>query len=85
MGRKIAVSLEKCLKQLNPMMILQDRSGKKHRARNWSRYLPKSLLKKNASIESDIYNEGRLEVHVWPVGNYTLLQAPLTEFRREHF
>ena len=45
---EIFFSLRKCLRQLNPNMILQDREGQRHKAKTWPQYMPRDLLKRNA-------------------------------------
>ena len=85
---RISVNLEKCLKQLNPNMILRDKLNEVHRVKTWLKYLDRNLLKRDASVESDIYNEGRLEVRVFSdYGGalHLLSQTPLTGFAKKYF
>jgi len=83
------MKLEKCLKWLNPNIVFADRE-EAHRVKNWKRYLPKEFLKLESFVQSNIYNDGRLEIH--SCGkingkriNYYLYQRPINKFTRDCF
>ena len=81
-------TLEKCLRQLNPNIVLQNKLGEAHRVKTRSKYLNKDILTRYAKIRTDIYNGGRLEINVLAdVGRAIRLlsQKPLTDFRKKYF
>ena len=78
--------LRECLKQVNPEMVLENVDGETHKAKTWNRYIPFEALRSSASIESDIYNKGRLKITTYASSKayYNLYQTPLTDFRGKH-
>ena len=90
---RIHVTLADVLEQLNPKLILQRMHGKRHRVETWRRrYLSQKDLRRDAKVETDIYNEGRLEVTVYALPDEAatgsvdfFCQTPLTKFRQNVF
>jgi len=64
MSNKINKTLRECFKQLNPNLVFQ-LEEEKHRVKNWPDYLSNKELRYDASIKTDIYNEGGLEIHAY--------------------
>ena len=64
---KIYMTLEQSLRSLNPNMILETRVGA-HQVRTWLNRL-NGKLGWETQIKSDIYNEGRLEIHAFEPGH----------------
>lgn len=87
---KIARSVRECLKQLNPNMVLSDEEGERHTARTWHRYIDDDILRHSGKVETDMYNDGRIEVSARiPVGDngsayyFNLYQVPLSDSIRK--
>ncbi len=60
---KMYVSLEQTLRSLNSNIVLESAQGA-HRVRTWLKDL-NGKLGWDAQVKSDIYNEGRLEIHAF--------------------
>ena len=81
------MSLKQAFGSLNPNMILETRVGA-HQVRTWLNQL-NGKLSWETQIKSDIYNEGRLEIHAFEpgyghftAGNLSFYQKPITEKAR---
>lgn len=92
---EICLTLEQTLKKLNPHLILESRDFKedcereRHRVRIWLDILPRGYLKRESSVESDVYNEGKLEIGMAPGDSeggsfYAVLYEPaVTELMKD--
>ena len=86
---KISPSLREALKQLNPNMVLSVEGMGRHKSKYWIGCLPYEWLRTRATVKSNIYNEGRIEV-VAKLDEKRIThclmfhQVPLTEFTKKH-
>ena len=85
---KISLRLEQNLRRLNPHLILESdefEENERHRVRTWLEILPWSYLQRESSMESDIYNDGRLEIKTRPPEGFyhiSMYEPAVTEFRK---
>ena len=79
-------NLRAALNQVRQNMILEC-EGERHQAENWPDYLTLEWLRARADVESNIYNDGRIEVCArMDVGttqpHLIFHQIPLNDFTR---
>ena len=88
---KISPNLREALKQLNPNMVLHAKGSGRHKPKYWIEILPYEWLRTRATVQSNIYNEGRIEITAkldiegTRSTHYLMFhQVPLTEFTKKH-